>query len=232
MRFMIVLLLATLLLLPFADTTFAQMEEEEEEQWVRIPYHVTISVDAGIGMPFNPAEFGDLWNSSLPVTFAVGYVVIPYIEVRGWITYASWGISGIPAQEAIGTPGVHDVQGGTITTLLYGASAKINPLPNSRIQPSFEIGGGAFKASGDDLEVGTHHTNTMEDASGPVFQFALKMEYGVNETWQVYTGFNYYLGFSDTFAPGNLLLSGPNDTPAEGDNLQFGALVLGITLKL
>jgi hypothetical protein len=228
---MIVLLLASLMLLPFANTAFAQLEVDEE-QWLRFPYRVTLSLDVGIGMPFNPSEFSDLWNSSLPATFTVGYVVIPYVEVRGWFTIASWGISGIPAQEAIGTPGVHDVQGGTITTLLYGASAKLIPLPNSRIQPSFEIGGGAFQASGKDLEVGTHHTNSMEDASGPVLQFAVYMEYGVNETWQVYTGFNYYIGFSDTFAPGNLLLSGPTDPQVEGDNLQFGSLVLGITLKI
>ena len=71
----------------------------------------------------------------------------------------------------------------------------------------------------------------MEDASGPVLQLALNMEYGINETWQVYTGFKYYIGFSDTFAPGNLVRR-PQDPPAEGDNLQFGALVLGITLKI
>ncbi len=230
MRLTIVLLLATFMLLPFANTTFAQ-QEEDEEQWIRFPYKVTISLDAGIGMPFNPAAFGDLWNSSLPATFAVGYVVIPYVEVRGWITYASWGINGIPAQQAIGIGGVHEVEGGTIRTLLYGVSAKLIPLPNSRIQPTFEIGGGAFQASGDSLEVGTVHTNGMEDASGPVLQLALNMEYGINETWQVFTGFNYYIGFSDTFAPGNLVLR-PGDPPVEGDNLQFGALVLGITLKI
>ncbi len=231
MRLTIVSLLATLMLLPFANTTFAQ--EEDEEQWTRFPYHVTVSLDAGIGMPFNPPAFDDLWNSSLPATFTVGYVVIPYVEVRGWITYASWGISGIPAQEAIGISDrqVHDVEGGTITTLLYGVSAKLNPLPNSRFQPTFEIGGGAFQASGDDLEVETVLTNSMEDASGPVLQLALNMEYGINETWQVYTGFNYYIGFSDTFAPGNLVRR-PHDPPVEGDNLQFGALVLGITLKI
>jgi len=238
MRRIFAVILTAILLLPALDDALAQ-----EEEWLRIPYKWTVSADLGMGWPMQPGAFADLWNASFPVTIALGYVAIPHIEIKAWLTYAQWGISGIPAKQAL-QPGddqtggdVTEITGGSIKTLLYGGSAKIIPLPKSRIMPYVEIGGGYFQASGDDLEVMNSRTgelsftNSMEDASGPVLQLALGMEYGVNERWNVYVEVNYYVGFSSDFAPGNLVLP-DGAPPVEGSDLQFLSGVLGLVLKI
>jgi outer membrane protein W len=189
----------------------------------------------GIGMPLKPSAFNDLWNASFPISLGLSYVIIPHVEVKGWATYASWSISEIPAKDAIGLGGVTEISGGTITTLLYGGSAKIVPFPKSRIIPYVEVGGGYFQASGEDLTV-THEgqtdlDNSMPDASGPVFTTVLGMEYGFNERWNVYAEIDYYAGFSSDFAPGDLVL-GPDEPPTEGGDLNIATVVLGLILKI
>ena len=146
---MVIGLIAALVLLTTATGVFAQ-----EDDWLRLPYRVAIAVDVGIGIPMAPTAFGNLWNSGLPASISVGYVVIPQVEIQGWLTYANWGISGITAQRETGIEGVHEITGGTITTLLYGAAAKIYPLPKSRIMPTVTIGAGLFTATADTLVVG------------------------------------------------------------------------------
>jgi hypothetical protein len=232
MRCIIFVVLTLLVTLPIANDAFAQ----EEEELVSSPYRLSFALDAGVGMPLRPEAFNDLWNASFPVSVSLGYVVIPRIEIRGWFTYASWGLSGIPAKNAIGVPGVTDIEGGGITTMLYGVSGKVIAVPDSRIMPFLELGGGYFQASGEDLKVTEDGqeivNNSMEDASGPVFTIAGGMEYGINERWNVYAKLNYYAGFSDSFAPASLIQQpGATTTPEAGD-LHIATIVLGIVLKM
>jgi hypothetical protein len=224
----IAILIAVLVLVTTATGVFAQ-----EEDWLRIPYKVSIAVDIGIGMPMDPSTFNNLWNSAIPASISIGYLVIPQVEIQGWLTYTSWGISTIPAQNEIGIVGVYEISGGTITTLFYGAAAKYYPIPNSRIMPTVTIGGGLFSATAEDLVVDTapQLVNSMDDSDGPVLLIGLGMEYAVNERWNVYSEFKYLRGFSDTFAPANLLL-GPNEVPVAGEALAVGIINLGILLKL
>lgn len=227
MRRTIASISAALVLLTFATGVFAQ-----DEEWLRIPYRLSIAVDGGIGMPLAPSVFNDLWNSTLPATISVGYVIIPQVEIQGWFTYAKWSISSIPAQNAIGEEGVLDITGGGITTMMYGAAAKFYPLPKGRIMPTATVGGGFFKATAEDLVVGDELlVNTMEDADGPAFLAGVGMEYGINERWNVYTEFKYILGITDNFSPGNLIL-GRDDDPVKGKDFGMGLINLGILLKL
>lgn len=231
MRRILIPVIAVLLLLPAIDNAFAQ--DEDEELWLRPPFKFALSAELGIGMPLGPEEFNDLWNSSFPFTVAFGYAIIPHLEVKGWATYTAWGISGIPAKEAIGVPGVTTIDGGGITVVMYGASIKVNPFPNSRMTPYIELGGGAYQASGDDLTVSQDGqpvlTNSMDDANGPLITGAFGMQYGVNERWVAYSEFNYYYGVGDSFAPGNLLLDF-DDPEVEGTSIQIATIVLGISL--
>jgi hypothetical protein len=217
---------------------------QEDDEWLRIPYRFTISLDGGIGMPLQPDEFNDLWNSSFPFTCSIGYVVIPQIEIKAWFTYAHWGISEIPAKNALDVDGllgntsgsrVTEIDGGSITTMLYGASLKYKPFPSSRLMPYVEIGGGYFQATADDLSVIHQSTvlleNSMPDASGPTFVATIGADYGINERWEVFTEFNYYLGISDTFAPGDLVKP-LNAPPADTGNLTIATIILGISLKI
>ena len=230
MKRIVVLGLAALVLLPTVDRAFAQ-----EDEWLRFPYHVAVSLEGGIGMPLQPSAFNDLWNASFPVSFGVSYVVIPYVEIKGWVTYAKWSISEIPAKDAIGIGGVTEISGGSVTTLFYGASAKITPFPKSRMLPYIEVGGGGFQGSGEDLTVTQGGdevlTNSMSSASGPAFLGVFGMEYGFNERWNVYAEGDYYVGFSSSFAPGDLVLD-QNDPPTEGGNCNVATVVLGIILKI
>jgi len=229
MKRIVVFGLAALVLLPAVDCAFAQ-----EDEWLRFPYRVAVSLEGGIGMPLQPAAFNDLWNASFPLSLGVSYVIIPRVEVKGWVTYAKWSISGIPAKDAIGVGGVTVISGGSITTLFYGASAKISPFPNSRMLPYIEVGGGYFHSSGEDLTVSLNGerilVNSMEDASGPAFLGVFGMEYGFNERWNVYAEMDYYIGFTDSFAPGDLVRD--SDDPTEGGDLQIATVVLGIMLKI
>ncbi len=224
----IAILIAALVLMTTATGVFAQ-----EEDWLRIPYKVSVAVDIGIGVPMDPSAFNNLWNTSIPASISIGYLIIPQIEIQGWLTYTSWGISGIPAQQEIGEVGVFEISGGTITTLWYGAAVKYYPLPNSRIMPTVTVGGGMFQATAEDLvlESAPPLVNEMEDSDGPAFLVGLGMEYAVNERWNVYAEFKYLRGFSDTFAPANLLL-GPNEEPVPGEDIGIGIINLGILLKI
>jgi len=224
----IAILIAALVLMTTATGVFAQ-----EEDWLRIPYKVSVAADIGIGVPMDPSTFSNLWNTSIPASISIGYLIIPQIEIQGWLTYATWGISGIPAQQEIGEVGVFEVSGGTITTLWYGAAVKYYPLPNSRIMPTVTVGGGLFQATAEDLvlESSPPLVNEMEDSDGPAFLVGLGMEYAINERWNVYTEFKYLRGFSDTFAPANLLL-GPNEEPVPGEDIGIGIIILGILLKI
>lgn len=232
MRRILIPVIAVLLLLPAVNNAFAQ--DDDEEVWLRSPLKFALSAELGIGMPLGPEAFNDLWNSSFPLTIAFGYAIIPYIEVKGWATYTSWGISSIPAKEAIGYPGVTTINGGGITVVMYGASAKVIAFPNSRMTPYIEIGGGAYQVTADDLTVSRDGepviSNSMEGSNGGLITGAFGMQHGVNLRWTAYTEFNYYYGLSDTFAPGNLLLRNENSPEVEGERLQIGSIVLGIAL--
>jgi len=230
MRRILIPVIALLLLLPAVNNVFAQ---DEEELWLRSPLKFSLSAELGIGMPLRPDQFNDRWNASFPVTLAFGYAVIPYIEVKGWLTYTAWGISNLTAKDAIGVPGVTTIDGGDITVVMYGVSAKVIPLPNSRMTPYIEIGGGAYQATASDLTVSSDGepiiTNPMDGASGGLITGAFGMQYGINLRWTAYSEFNYYYGLGDSFAPGNLLRD-ENDPEVEGSSIQIGSIVLGIAL--
>jgi len=226
MKCSVAIVLVALLLLPFAGGVQAQ-----EGQWLRQPYRFTVAADGGFGMPLGPDVFNELWNSALPFSAAIGYVVIPYIEVRGWVTWSLWTISENPAKAAIDVQGVQGISGGSITTLLYGGSVKVIPFPNSQVMPFVEVGGGAYRATASDLELEDVLTNEMEDANGPVLLTSGGLDYGINDSWNVYAKFNYYMSFDENFAPGDLV-RGPSDPPTEGGSLQFSSIVLGLTLKI
>jgi hypothetical protein len=230
MKRIVVIGLAALVLLPAVDRAFAQ-----DEDWLRFPYRLAVSLEGGIGMPLQPTEFNDLWNASFPLSFAVSYVLIPQIEVKGWVTYARWSMSEIPAKDAVGVGGVTEIAGGSITTVFYGATAKIIPFPKSRMMPYIEVGGGAFRASGENLTVSrdeqTIISNTMSEANGPAFLGVFGMEYAFNERWNVYAELDYYIGFTDSFAPGDLVRDA-NDPPAESGDIHIATVMLGIILKI
>jgi hypothetical protein len=230
MKHVVVLGLAAVVLASVIDPAVAQ-----DEEWLRFPYHVTVSVEGGLGMPFKPDAFNDLWNASFPVSVAVGYVVIPYVEIKGWLTYAKWSISEIPAKDAVGIGGVTEITGGSISTTFYGASAKVYPFPKSRLMPYVELGGGYFNSSGEDLTVTREgevvQDNSMENASGPTFLGVFGMEYGFNERWNVFAEIDYYAGFTDSFAPGDLVL-GPGESRTKGGDITVATVTLGIILKI
>lgn len=230
MKLTAAILITILTILPIANDAFAQ----EEEEYLRMPYRVAITLDGGLGTASMPAPFKDLWNESLPASASIGVSVLSWLEVGGFFTYARWGISGIPAKRAIGYIGVAEVSGGAIQTILFGGIAKILPLPNSRLTPFAEVGGGYFKASADNLQIaeGAIINNEMEEVSGPMFVTSLGAEYNLNANWNVFTKFNWFIGFNGDFNPENLLRA-RNDPPATtGGNMQFGSLVLGIKFKV
>jgi hypothetical protein len=204
----------------------------QEEEYVRAPYKFAIGVEGGVGIPSRPDAFNDLWNSTIPVSISVSYAIIPWVEVMGSFCYGHWGISEIPAKDRIRYVGVASISGGTIQTMYYGAGVRLIPFPNIRLMPYFEVGGGAFSATAENLEVeGNILVNSMDDVSGPAFSGGGGLQYAVNESWNVYTKINWTIGFNEDFNPENLVLSA-GEEPKQGGKLQYGALVLGIILKI
>lgn len=228
MKYIAVITMTFLVILSAAGEAFGQ----EEEQWSRYPYNFLVSLDGGMGVPIQPGIFKDNWNESLPFTAAFGYVVIPWVEVYGFFSYASSGISENTAKDQMRYIGPEAFDGGSIRTMMYGGIGKLIILPNSRLTPFLEAGAGMFRATAKNLEViNGGIDNSMESVGGPLVISGLGVEHNINETWNVYAKFNWVVGLNSDFNPGMLLLN-RNDPPTIGDDLHLGMILLGIKLKM
>jgi hypothetical protein len=227
MKLFTAILAIVVVILPVANDALAQ-----ETEWLRVPYKFLFTLEAGMGIPSQPGVFKDNWNESMPFTAALGYSILPWVEVSGFFTFSSFGIPENPAKTQIGYIGPEEVTGGTVTTIWYGGIAKAIVLPNSRLMPFFEAGVGVFRASAEDIEViDGGITNSMESVNGPMFVGGGGLEHNINERWNVYTKFTWTVGLNDDFNPG-LLLLGPGDLDTTGSSIHFGALLLGIKYKM
>lgn len=228
MKVTAILLLTALVLLSGAIEVIAQ-----DDSYVRAPYRIVFTLDTGIGIPSQPSVFSDLWNSTLPFTVTAGYAPFSWMEVVGTFSYGKWSISEIPAKDAIGHTGIEEVSGGAIATMTYGAMAKFMPFPNLRVLPFAVVGAGFFRASAEDLEVENVLVNKMEGVDGPMFHGGGGLEYAFNENWNVFTEFTWTVCLNGDFKPESLLLNVNQVVdPGAGGDLQYGALTLGIKLKI
>ncbi len=227
MKLFAAILAILVVILPVANDALAQ-----EDEWLRVPYKFIFTVDTGMGIPGQPGVFKDIWNESLPFSVALGYSILPWVEVSGFFAFSYFGIPENPAKTQIGYVGPEEVTGGAVTTMWYGGLAKLIVLPNARLMPFFEAGAGLFKATAEDIEViDGNFTNSMEGVNGPMFVGGFGLEHNINERWNVYSKFTWTIGFNDDFNPGLLLLrSGDPDTV--GSSIQYGALLLGIKYKM
>lgn len=230
-------IVAVALIMTIAAPAFAQ----DESDYLHFPYRVAIFIDGGIGVPSQPEGFNDLWNAALPFTVGVNVVVMDYVHLQGAFTYATWGLSEIPTKRKLKITGTNPIEGGGITTTVLSVSAKINATPKKRANPFLQVGVGIYSASADDLQVLDSGSNSptalqpfelsMEDASGVVISWGLGLESSLNETWNAYTRLVWNFGLGGDFKPRALVERNTN-VEIDGGSLSFGALVVGIALKL
>ena len=57
------------------------------------------------------------------------------------------------------------------------------------------------------------------------------LRYALNEYWTAYTHFIYTFNLGDSFAPGDLVRR-RNAEPTSGDDMQFGAIIVGIMIRI
>jgi opacity protein-like surface antigen len=237
MKRFVALLFVSLVVMGVASEVLAQVD-----QYLRRPHRVTVGVEGGLSIPATPSEFSDRWNTTWPFSIGVGFAVFSWLEVAGGLTYGTFGISEIPAKNAIGVVTTAEIQGGDVSMLEYWGSARFVAVPNQRTNPFAEIRLGVFKMTADDLEVEETttgptatpaFTNEMEDANGVHFAFGGGIQYALNDNWTAYTKYLWSINLDGDFTPSSLLLPPPPSTrEVEGDNMSYSTVLVGILIRL
>ncbi len=208
-------------------------QDDDIDAYLRLPYKFTLFIDGGLAVPASPGIFNDLWNTTLPFTVGVGYVVFPWFEIAGSATFAGYGINEIPAKAEIGLVSVEEIAGGGISTSTYAAVGRFLAFPSQPYNPYVEFGAGLYNASLETLVVGDNaQINEAEDASGIAFLTAVGLQYALTPVWSVYTKVNYQLNLGDEFNPDNLLREEDEEMIMGGDSMSWFAISLGLMIKI
>jgi opacity protein-like surface antigen len=234
-----VLFVGCLAFLVNAAPVSAQLGAElREEKYLQLPHRFQIFMDGGIAMPTDPGLFNDFWNTAFQFGIGFGVVVFPWLEVNGTFNYSSFNNNDIASKEKIEYVEVDDLEGGTITTMMYWGSARFIAVPRARTNPYIELGVGAFSTKADHLTIENERTgqlvvdNEMESVSGVCFVPAVGLQYALNERWNAYTKYTYAVNLNQDFAPGDLLLPAGETTPTVGGNQVISSIIVGIMFKI
>jgi len=218
-----------------ASHAFAQTDE-----YFRRPHHIALSLDAGLATPAQPAALKDLWNTGWPFSATITASVFSWLEIGGGFTYARFGISENKAKAAVRIVATSEITGGDIKVMEYYGLARFIAVPNQRTNPYAEFRVGACKITADDLEVGSSvsgpeifpgFSNDMPDANGGHFSAGGGLRYALTDYWTAYTKYIWTMNLGNTFAPADLVRpQGAERT--EGDNMQFGTLIVGVMIRM
>lgn len=203
----------------------------EEQKYFRIPHKFHIIVDLAGALPTSPGVFNDFWNSAFQFGFGAGVSVIPWLDVNGMFTYASWDNNSTDSKSKIGYVGVPDVEGGLITTTTFSGAARFLAVPNARTNPFVEIAVGYYSTSGEDIQIEGVLVNEMESVSGMMIAPALGIQYSLADSWSAYAKYAYIICSSSEFAPGDLLLPEGGGEPVQGEDEIFQTIGVGIMLR-
>jgi hypothetical protein len=213
----------------------------QTETYIRRPHRITVWMDGGLAIPSQPSEFSDLWNTTWPFSGGVGLSIFSWLEVAGGVKYGSFGISEIPAKSAIGLVSTAAIDGGSIAILEYYGTARFIAVPSQRVNPYAEVSVGAFRITGEDLEVEATDsgpepipgfTNTMEDVDGIHVSVGAGIQYALDEYWTAYSTFTWNLNLNDDFAPRSLVQRASRDAEITSDSMQYGLVSVGIMIRL
>ncbi len=208
---------------------------QDEDQYFRTPHRFHIFVNGGLGIPANPVDFKDYWNTTLPFSIGAGFPVpnVSWLEFDGVLTRAAFSTNHVKAKQRLNYLGVESVEGGSIKVLMYYGVARFLALPNLRTNPFLEIGVGGFSTSHTNLIIEGAIDNSMEDVSGIHTSIAGGLRYALNEGWSAYFKYQYVNNINDEFKPGDLILPiGADPASVEGGNMQYGALLVGLIIRL
>jgi opacity protein-like surface antigen len=218
-----------------ASHAFAQTDE-----YFRRPHHIALSLDGGLGTPAQPAKLKDLWNTGWPFSATLTASVFSWLEIGGGFTYARFGISENKAKAAVRIIATSEITGGDIKLMEYFGLVRFIAVPNQRTNPYAEFRLGASKISADNLEVGSSasgpeifpgFSNEMPDANAGHFSAGGGLRYALTDYWSAYAKYIWTMNLGNTFAPGDLVRPDGAE-PTEGENMQFGAFIVGIMIRM
>jgi Outer membrane protein beta-barrel domain len=209
----------------------------DDQKYFRVPYKYLIYVDFSGALPLAPGEFNDYWNSAFQFGVGGGMSIFTWLEVNGNFGYASWDNNSTLSKVKIGYTGVPEVEGGLLTTMSFTGSARFIAAPSLRTNPYAEVGVGYYKTTAEDITIEDAFDavvldNSMEPTSGMVVSLAAGVQYTLNESWGAYAKYTYVTCFSDTFAPGDLLLPVGGGEPVDGTNQVYSTIGVGIMLRI
>lgn len=217
----------------------AQVNRQQAEvKYLRVPHRFQIYVDGGSALPAAPGLWNDYWNSAFTFGAGFGVSIEPWLEVNGTINRGSFTLNAIKAKSKIDYSGIEDVQGGSVTTMVFSGSVRFLGVPKQRTNPYVEIGVGAFKTKGEDvfIEGSTPNApevvhNKMKDVSGISVWPAAGIQYAMNDHWSSYARFTYMINLNKDFAPGDLLLPVNATEPTVGGDQVISSISVGIMLR-
>ena len=209
----------------------------DDQKYFRVPYKYLIYLDFSGALPLAPGEFNDYWNSAFQFGIGGGMSIFPWLEVNGNYAYASWDNNSTLSKVKIGYTGVPEVEGGLITTMTFTGSARFIAAPSMRTNGFAEVGVGYYNTKAEDITIEDAFgnvilDNSMEPSSGMVISLAAGVQYTLNESWGAYAKYTYITCFSDTFAPGDLLLPVGLQEPVDGTNQVYSTIGVGIMLRI
>jgi len=207
----------------------------QETAYLRIPHHITIFLDGGIGVPATPQPFKTAWNTTLPFELGIGYAVFAWMDVNLVYSYAGFGNNSLESKRQIGYAGTQVVSGGDITTQRFFVNTRFLAVPNQRANPFVEVGIGQFKTSATNLEVEGVFVNSMPDTKGTTVSAGFGIQYALNEQWSAYTKFDWNFNLDSSFAPNDLLIDPTSGQTPSGDgdgNQEYAAVLVGLLIRL
>jgi opacity protein-like surface antigen len=235
MKRVVVTVLAGAILVAMTSPLCAQTEE-----YLRRPHRVAISVDGGMAIPSKPSVYNDLWNTGWPFSIGATVSIFSWLEVGGGLTYGAFSISEINAKPAMGIVATSEVNGGDIKLLEYYGVARFIAIPNQRTSPFAEVEVGVHRITADDIQVEGSaagptifpaFSNSMPAADGIHFAGGAGLRYALGDNWTAYTKFMWTVNLGNNFAPGDLVRRRGSE-PTEGENMQFGTVIVGIMIRI
>ncbi len=236
MKRFVAMLFVSLVIAGAAAEAFAQTDE-----YLRNPHRYTLWMEAGVSIPSQPSVLNHLWNTSWPFSGGVGYAIFSWLEVGGGLSTGSFGISEIPAKNALGLQTTAGIEGGDISVLQYFGTLRAIAVPNQQLNPFFELRIGVFNLSASDLEVEgtssgsgqtTGFATSMEDVDGIAVSFGGGLQYALSDVWTAYTKFLWTVNLGDDFAPAMLVIKPGDERAINGESMQYGTVTVGLLIRI
>jgi hypothetical protein len=224
-------LIALALVAQAAATAGVAGAQTDQPSYLKLPHNFHIFLEGGGALPYRPGEWNELWNSSFAFTLGGGASIFPWLEVNGGFSHMAFANNSIKTKSELRYQGIKEVQGGSVSTNVFYASARFIAVPSTRTNPFVEMAVCYYSTSAENLVVEGEIDNSMPDVSGMTIAPMIGIQYALADYWVAYAKYTYMLNLSDEFAPGDLLQPAGGGRAVEPGNQVIETISVGIQLQ-